>query len=51
LINLGRLLGLKRGLIADQNLNQHGKNVQKFSKLAKKLRQFAENLRKCFQGA
>jgi hypothetical protein len=44
---LGRLL--KRGFIAAQNLKQHGKTVQKFSKLAKNLRQFAENLRKCFQ--
>jgi hypothetical protein len=48
LIILGRLLKLKIGFIAAQNLRQHGKMFRSF--LSYKLSQFAENLRKCFQG-
>jgi hypothetical protein len=47
---LGRLLRLKVGFIVAQNLKQHGKMFLSFLSLAKNLRQFAENLKDCFQG-
>jgi hypothetical protein len=49
--NFGQIIEVKKRFHCCPKSQATWKNVQKFSKLAKNLRQFAENLRKCFQGA
>ncbi len=48
--NFGQIIMVKNRFHCYPKSQATWKNVQKFSKLAKNLSQFVENLRKCFQG-
>jgi hypothetical protein len=48
--NFGQIIEVKNRFHCCPKYRATWKNVQKFSNVPKNLRQFTENLRKCFQG-